>query len=338
VLYVTTRDKNDAVTAYRTLSGSKSSDGGLYIPFQSIKFSHEQILELKDKSFGKCVAEILNFFFSARLDAWDVECCIGRRPANLVPMSHKIVICEIWNNPEWNFSRFVRNLHGRLSGSDDSNGNPTTWTWIVVRIAVLFGIYGELFRSGSVTLETPMDIAVSTGDFTGPMAVWYAREMGLPIGALCFSCEEHGELWNLFYRGQMQPSIVEQQYAVELERFIFNALGAQEALRYVQCCDEKKMYSIRPEQITTMRRGVFCTPVSYKRVLTLVRSIYRTNTYLLSPESALAFASLQDYRAKYSKIGPALLLSEKGPLTAIDTASEATGISVEELKRRIRTV
>ena len=61
MLYVTTRDKNDAVTAYRTLSGSKSSDGGLYIPFQSIKFSHEQILELKDKSFGKCVAEILNF-------------------------------------------------------------------------------------------------------------------------------------------------------------------------------------------------------------------------------------------------------------------------------------
>ena len=335
MLYVTTRDNKDAYTAYKTLSNSCGTDGGQFLPFQHVKFMEEQLAELKEKSFCKAVAEVLNLFFSSRLDAWDVECCIGRRPVDLVPMSHKIVMCESWNNPEWDFSRFVRNLHGRLLGSGDVNGHPTSWSRIAIRIAFLFGVFGQLFRSGAVTMSKPIDIAVSCGDFTAPMAAWYARDMGLPIGMICFACNENSKLWDLLYHGQMHTA--DEIYTAELERLIYHTLGRDEVQRYAVCCESGNLYTINDEQAAQLRQGVFCAMVSEKRNLSLVRSIYRTNTYLLSPGSAQAFAGLQDYRAKMNETGPALILTEQGPLTAIDTVSLATGISVEELRKRVRT-
>ena len=335
MLYVTTRDDKDAYTAYRTLSNSCGSDGGLFVPFQHVNFTDDQIMELSEKSFCKTVAELLNLFFSSRLDASDIECCIGRHPVNLVPMSHRIVVCEVWNNPDWDFSRFVRNLHGRLLGSGDVNGHPTGWTWIAVRIAVLFGIFGQLLRSGSVSITNPIDLAVSCGDFTAPMAAWYARDMGLPIGTICFACGDNNPLWDLLYHGQLYPT-EKDAFAADLERLIYHTLGRDEAHRYAACLVNKQLFAVNEGQMTQMCQGLFCAIVSEKRTISLVRSIYRTNTYMLSPNSAQAFGGLQDYRATTNETGPALILTEKGPMTAINQVSLATGISIDELRMRAR--
>ena len=337
MLYVTTRDSKDAFTAYKTLCNNSGPGDAPYIPFQKVKFTNEQILELKDKSFGCCVAEILNLFFSARLDAWDVDFTIGRHPLKLVPMSHRIIVAEVWNNPEWTFSRFVRNLRGRILGTADTDGCLTDWTWIAVRIAVLFGIFSEILRSDSASPDKTIDVSVSSGDFTAAMAVWYAREMGLPIGNIVVAFSEQESIWELVYHGELQVKNLDASLYHGVERLIHEVLGADEAKRLADSLVCNGEYVIADDQAKLLRKGLFCQVVSKKRTESVVRSIFRTNTYLLSPASALAYGGLQDYRAANNETGPALILTEEGPLTAADDVSCAVGITVEELKARIRT-
>ena len=70
MLYVTTRNKHDAYTAHRTLLADRAPDGGLYLPFRLVTLDHQQVLALANKTFGQCVAEILNRFFACQLTGW----------------------------------------------------------------------------------------------------------------------------------------------------------------------------------------------------------------------------------------------------------------------------
>lgn len=343
MLYVTTRDKRDAHTAHRTLRADRGPGDGLYIPFQAVKYTAKEINQLKEKSFGQCVADILNVFFSARLDGWDVGFCIGRYPVKLVPMSHKILIAETWNNPEWDFARVVRNLSSRILGTDDTNGCPSNWAWIAVRIAFLFGLFGELGRLGLADSNRTVDISVASGDFTAPMAVWYAREMGLPIGKIIFSCNENSSAWDLLHHGELHTNaktvstntpLCDCAVPADLERLIYAALGREEAERFVAVSNRRGVYTLTEEQLGQLSGGMFGAVVSQKRMESVIRNVYRTSTYLLGPYSALAFGGLQDYRATNVEAGPALILTEQGPLCALETVSKALGITVEELKER----
>ena len=124
MLYVTTRNEYDAFTAFRTLGQGRGPDRGLFVPFQMPRLPQEEIAALKDKSFGHCVADILNLFFNARLDAWDVDFCIGRYPIRSVALTHKVIIGEGWHNPDFDFSTHtgflpMRFTDGRFGGSGD---------------------------------------------------------------------------------------------------------------------------------------------------------------------------------------------------------------------------
>ncbi len=331
MLYVTTRNKTDAYTANNTLLKERGNDGGLFVPFRLPKLSDSEICALKDKTFGQCVAETLNLFFSARLDGWDVDFTVGRYPARLVSMSHKIIIGETWNNPEWDIARVVRNLNSRIRGTEDSTAAPSNWAWITVRIAMLFGLFGELARMGITDNGNQIDISVCTEDFSAPMAAWYAREMGLPIGNIICSCNDNSAAWDLLHQGQLHTDC-DGGVPENLERLIYTVLGWEEAERFCRCCESKKLYVLDELQLSQLRRGMFVSVVSGKRMESVISSVYKTNTYLLDPNGALAFSGLQDHRAVTGVTGPALILSERSPVCAAETVAGAVGITPQELK------
>ena len=347
MLYVTTRDKRDAYTAYYTLSKEKGPKGGFFIPFQKVKFSADEICALKDKSVCQCIADILNIFFSARLDEWDVQCCIGSYPVKLIPMSHKVMVAETWNNPEWDFARVVRNLRSRIMGNGDLGKDFSNWSWISVRIALLFGIFSELYRLGLVGEARTIDVSVPVMDFSAPMAVWYAREMGLPIGTIIFTCNENSGAWDLLHHGQLQTDAkqivtstpkCDMPIPDNLERLIYDALGSTEVAGFVNACTAGTDYTLPEEQRITLSKGMFGAVVSQKRMESVIRNVYRTNTYLLNPYSALAYGGLQDYRTTKIETGPALILTERGPQCDLETVSGAMGIPKQELRERFRTM
>lgn len=334
MLYVTTRNKTDAHTAHKTLQTDRGPDGGLYIPYRLPRLSEDQISSLKDKSFGQCVADILNLFFSAKLDALDVDFCVGRYPARLVSMSHRIVIAETWHNPDWDFARMVRNLTGRIRATEDSSGSFGNWAWIAIRIAALFALYGDLLRNNLAAPGQKLDIAVTAGDFSAPMSAWYAREMGLPIGTIICGCDDNSAAWDLLHHGQLSTNAAESVPS-DLERLVFATLGWEETRRYCEVCQCGGIYTPGEEQLETLRSGLFAAVVSSKRTESVIRNVYRTNTYLLGPESAIAYGGLQDYRASTGEAGPALILTERSPICSADAVAKAMGITVRELQDRI---
>ena len=345
MLYVTTRNKSDAHTAHKTLTTDRGPCGGFYAPFQMPSFGKSDIEALKGKNFGQCVADILNIFFNARLDGWDVDFSIGRYPCRIVSMSRKVLVAETWHNPDWDFARMVRNLSGCIRGNDEAGGVPSDWAWMSIRIATLFGLFGELLRLGVADTEQPIDIAVTTGDFSAPMAAWYARKMGLPIGNIVFSCNENCAVWDLFHHGQMRTDMIatttntpdcDVAIPAALERLIYAQLGADEVKRYLDACTNGLEYRLDDDKLAQLRKGFFSAVVSQKRMESVIHNVYRTSTYLLDPYSALAYGGLQDYRSGSGEGRNALLITERSPACFAETVAKAMGITVQEMKERTR--
>lgn len=341
MLYVTTRNKNDAYTAFRALNENRGPDGGLYVPFRIPKLEPSQIEGLKDQTFGQCVAQILNLFFSARLEGWDVDFSIGRSPAKLTPMSHRIMVGELWHNLDSDFARMVRSLTDSISGPERRQGDPSNWAWLAIRLAALFGLFAGLERIGITGINNPMDVVVPVGDFSAPMAAWYGREMGLPVQNIICACNENGGAWDLLHHGEIHTDAAvkptntpdsDMAAPADLERLIFETLGLDEAVRYSEVCRCGGTYAPPAEQFERLRQGMYGAVISQKRVESIIHNVYRTHSYLLGPSAALAYGGLQDYRAVAGESRGALLLIERSPMCTPDIVAKALGISVSELK------
>lgn len=331
MLYVTTRNKYDTYTVHRANQSDRGPDGGLYLPFRLPKMEREELFALKDVPFCQRIAQILNLFFSAQLTAWDVELCGGKNPVKLVPMSHRILVAETWHNHDLDFAQFESRMAARICGYDDVNRKPTSWVGIAIRIAMLFAIYGELLAADAPRPDAMLDVAVASEGFSSPMAAWYAREMGLPVGNIICSSDDSA-VWNLIHQGQVRT---DSGMPENLERLINGTLGIDENLRYCEACENGRLYTTRPGTLELLRKGMYATVISQDRMTGLIPSVYRMSSYIMGPQTALAFGGLQDYRAKTGENRLALLMSERSPIRDSKAVSASMDISEQELREKL---
>ena len=331
MLYVTTRNKYDTYTVYRSNQSDRGPGGGLYLPFRLPSMDWEELLMLKEMPFCQRVAKILNLFFGAQLTAWDVELCGGKSPVSFVPMSHRILVVETWHNHDLDFAQFEKRLSARICGYEDAARKPTSWVGIAIRIAMLFAIYGELMINDVTRPDTVLDIALASGDFAAPMAVWYAREMGLPVGNIICS-DGDSAVWNLLHQGQVRT---DGGMPENVERLISATLGLEETLRYCEVCKDARLYTTRPGTLEGLRAGMYATVISADRQNGLIPSVYRMSGYIMGPQTAIAFGGLQDYRAKTGENRLALLMSDRSPICDSKTVASSMEISEQELREKL---
>ena len=333
MLYVTTRNNRDAFTVQHAVKENCSADGGFYLPYQVPQFSAVEIASLQNQSFNQCIADVLNKLFSTELTSWDIDFCIGRYPVRLNPLGHRIIVGETWHNPDWNYERMVSSLMRCLS-KDEST--PTDWVRIAVRIAVLFGIFAELQRSGI----TMVDISVVAGDFSAPISAWYARHWGLPIGNIICCCNENNNLWDLICHGHLRtddvsvPTIIPEADIVlpkDLERLIHACGGTAEVEQYLSCCRSGNAYTPSDPVLAKLRQGIYVSVVSSKRSERTIPHVYRTHDYVMEPCSAMAYAGLQDYRVKTGVTRHAIVLSEKSAVCEKKMVAKTLDITEEKL-------
>lgn len=346
MLYATTRNKNDTYTAQRALRENRAPDGGLYIPVQIPSYDHDQILELKNLPAGEIIARVMNQFFACRINRWDVEFAIGKNIFNLVSMSHRITVGELWRNADGEFSRITRILTERIA-VEKEDCVPGQWMRVATRIAVLFALFAELMRKDLAAPEEPVDIAVPTGDFCWPLAAWYGRAMGLPIGTIVCCCNENGTAWDLLRRGQMKtdgPVIKSNTPGYDfalpdgLEALICLTLGWEESARYQAACEKGGIYEISEEQHDLLSRGMYASVSSSKRLLADISNAYRTHGYVFCPYSALVYAGLMDYRATAGEGNGALIVCERSPLHSQELVARTMGTTVEQLRKWLSVV
>ncbi len=342
MLYATTRNNQTVETAYKVTHSDCAGDGGLYVPFRLSRFSPEEIRALGDHNCAQNIAQILNLFFSCGLTGWDVEFLIGRAPIKINTITHRIFISEAWHNNQWKMDHLIRTLSDRIRKEPGAVGN---WVDVGVRIAVLFGIYGQLLASGQAEQDTSVDVAVTSGDFAMPMAAWYAREMGLPINNIVCGSNANGGIWDLVHRGELSTGTVavrtttpESDIALprNLERLIYGTLGYDGVSHYLDCVRKGALYAPEEEAFEKLRKGIFASVISDFRVSNIIHSVYRTSNYVFSPYAALAYGSLLDYRAKTGESRAALLICERSPICDSELVASAMQVEVPELIKRIQ--
>ena len=214
MLYVTTRVRGDAFTAIHALTENRGPEGGFFVPLRSPYFDAQQIALLENKPFAHIVAEILNQFFGTQIDGHEMELGIGRYPVKLIGLNGKITVAKTWHNPVNRFDRLISGAEKVIRQSDLINKTPSDWLQIATRIAVLFGIYGQLLQEGIISKQKSIDVAIPSGDLSKLMAAWYARYMGLPIGDIICCCNENSNLWNFVCHGQLRTDGVALQTLV----------------------------------------------------------------------------------------------------------------------------
>ena len=339
MLYATTRSKSETYTAYRALHEDLAPDGGAFVPFKMPKFTLQQLDQMSGQSFGETMAQILNIFFSARLTGWDIDCCIGKSAVKISAMSRRVILAELWNNPHGDFAYTIDILYQKLCG-DTPEGKPTQWAKIAIYIAVLFAALLPLRNQGMRTV----DICVNSGDFLVPMAAWYARNMGLPLGTIICSCNENSTAWDFLHRGELNTGAatvhttmkaLDVSHPAGLERLIFATLGFDENRKYLETAARRGVYQIRPDMVEQVSAGMFVSVVGKDRVVPLISSVYRSNDFVLDPYTAISYGGLQDYRAKTGESHPTVLLWQHSPMRFLDMVQNATGLAELDIEEKL---
>lgn len=307
MLYITTRDNKDAFTAYKALMYDCSADGGQYVPFRLVQYSHSEIVALKQKSFGQIVADILNLFFSARISGWDVEFAIGRNPVKTVSLIHKIAVAETWHNLHSNYDYVLENLY-KLICKENTPDKITPWAKIAIEIATLFGLYAEMMRGDIIFPGSEIDIALPTKNLADASAALYAKKMGLPINTLIFCCGEDSPVWDFIRRGTLTASGVQK---IEAERLLQIKFGCESAAAFAEARNIHQSYGITEEILLDFNSDLYATAISEARIPSVINSVARTDGYAISEDAAFAYGGLQDYRASVGNNNPTLLLSLK---------------------------
>ena len=341
MLYTTTRGKHDIVTAFKAAHNDCYTDGGLFVPFRMQKFDKERLDSFSAISSSQIIADILNDFFACKLTSFDVERVLGRKPIQTLPMGRYLLTVELWHNTGVYVNWIVRRLSDSIMG-EAKRTLPSNRMHIAVRIALIAASYGQLLSAGSITRHQVVDVAVTAGDFAMPMAVWYARQLGFPIGNIVCGCNSNGGFWDLLNRGEFATgdtavrtctSEVDIVIPRNLERLICATLGVEETKRYLQCCSRGRHYVITEEHLVQLGQGMFAAVISDSRVESIIPGVWQTTGRVLSPYAALAYGSLQDYWSMTGHTRTALLIEERSPKRDGKYVSALLHLNEDELRR-----
>ncbi len=341
MLYITTRSKFDPQTATKALCSDRGADGGLYTPMQMPVLTKEEIASLGDKSFGQRVADVLNLFFATHLTGVDVDFAIGRMPVKLTAMNHRILMAETWRNIESDYAWTELTLAKKICTELSAPVKLTSWLRLAIGIAMVFGVFGELIGVGLLGANQNVDVAVPTADFSWPMCLWYCRQLGLPIGNIICACNENSGAWDLLHLGELHTDtakvstttpLADHPVPQELERLIYESDGFTGTEKLFAAMEKKRAYRPDEELAAKLKNGMFAAVVSRSRLDALIPSVYRTNSYILGPYTALAYGGLMDYRAKTGESRPALLLADRSPLRDEAVVADSMRMTAPELK------
>lgn len=342
MFYVTTRVRGDSFGSKDVLNQDRGPEGGYFVPRNLPRIPAVELRAMGKKRFSENVADVVNLLFDTQLDGWAIEFAIGRYPVKILNTGNRTVTAEMWHNPAWRFERLARGIEKAIRQSDQICLMPTDWLLTGSRIAVLFGIFGELMEAGLISADNPIDVVVPSGDFALPMACRYAKKMGLPIQNILCCCNENTAVWNLIHKGELRTDsakvatdtpLCDHALPDGLERLIFETLGFETTLDYLETVRRGSTFYLEPDELQKLREGLYAAVVSSRQMRAAVISLYGSNGYLPDPYTALCYGGIGPYRSKSGESRVALILSEESPRHHIGLLANILGTTAAELKK-----
>ena len=326
MLYITTRGNTDAFTAHRTLVTDRAPDGGLFIPMRYPQLSEDELRTMVAESFEATVANVVNIFFRTDLTQWDVGFCFGRNTMRITGLTPKIIFSELWHNPGSGIDYILCGLLRRIYGEEDP-GEPSEWFRLVVKIAIILGIYGELCRQEIINFGECFDFSVPADDFSYPMAILYSSALGLPVGDVVCNCVKSGAVWNLLHRGELVAADMDDSLKASAERLLLHRLGEGSTA----LLEKDRVHHFESDIHAQLREGLICFVYGTERALQTMTGAFRNTGKLLTPDAALCIAGLGDYRAKLGESKFTLIIEENSPALYPVECENATGLPARKI-------
>lgn len=337
MLYVSTRNTVETYTATRTLMEDYAPDGGGYLPFRLPFYTEYDLKRFQNIGFCATACDVIGSFFRSHITPEDVRCAFGGELPDGRMIDRKALLLRLWTNASASYEETQYELYRRLCRDIEPLEHTPLWVKIAVDIACIFALY-----CASEYFGREVDFAVSCGDFSRPMAVYYCRKMGLPVGKIICITNENGGLWELFTHGTLNcgaPTIhtclpaLDVSCPIEIERLLLDTIGNQEVGAFTLAMDKRKQYTCQCPHKISERFSI--SVASTNRIGSLILKIQKTSDYILDPVTALCLGGLQDYRANSGEGRETVLISEDSPLCYRKLVSEALGIAEYKLSELI---
>ncbi len=317
MLYVTTASETGSYTAQSTLQQAVAEDGGLFIPMVLPRYADRELEELVKLPYWDRVSRVLSRFFPVSLDGW----FLGRilPEPQLQEAGHKSCIASLWEPVSGSYEEVVQVLCKQMGCQLTQ---PWAWPRVAVGTAVVFGLYGALCQKEWLHPGQNLSLAMGAGEFTLPLACWYAGKMGLPLGSMVCVCNENSKLWDLFHRGEVRldDTLIHTQLPLfdvaipeNLRRLMVHTLGRETLQQYDLAKSRRRSFFLSEEETARLRQGFYISVAGASRAQTLAAGLYETERCLLSPYTALVYGGLMDYRSLGGESAPTLILGEQSP-------------------------
>ena len=98
------------------------------------------------------------------------------------------------------------------------------------------------------------------------------------------------------------------------EWLIQATLGCEEVRRYQERCALRRSYTVSEGTLSVLNKGLYVAVVGDARITSVMTSVYKTGSYRLSSNAAIAYGALQDQRASTTEGRAALLLADEPAL------------------------
>jgi len=185
------------------------------------------------------------------------------------------------------------------------------------QIAYWVKAWRDLRDRGELGSEGLMDLAVPTGNFGDILAAWYAKRMGLPVGALVCASNRNKVLYDFFETGRYEarrpfyatssPSM-DILVSSNLERLVYHAASGDpgRVASLMAGLAETGRFELGPDErsrLSDFRAGW----ADEAPAAEAARRLFEATGYLVDPHTAVALAAAES--AGYPRAGRPLVLA-----------------------------
>ena len=183
--------------------------------------------------------------------------------------------------------------------------------------------YAQLVKDGTLTIGSPMNVVVPTGNFGNILAAYYAKGIGVPINKLICASNENDVLVDFFQTGTYNrlrefkltssPSM-DILVSSNLERFVFELTGrsSQETNALMTSLKENGSYSV-PNTDTALFKQFYGNRANQEETAQTIHDVFKSEHYLLDPHTAVADAVYTKYKKETGDETPTVVVSTASP-------------------------
>lgn len=188
-----------------------------------------------------------------------------------------------------------------------SAANSVNFGRIIFQIIYHIYAYVAMLKQGKVALGKPFYTIIPSGNFGNALGAYYAKKMGLPIEKILIASNINNILTDLIRTGvydlrnrsllQTTSPAMDILISSNVERVLFDKLGAKRTKELMEALKEDKCYTLTPDELACLQEdfeAVYCDDAFGKAQI----KHYANKGYVMDPHTATCLKAYQELLTK----------------------------------------